>query len=48
MLMGWIDTIRDNYPCLPPTFERCLDAELLDVLMATAIRLAPVAGKVFK
>lgn len=21
MLMGWIDSLKDNYPCVPPTFD---------------------------
>jgi hypothetical protein len=21
MLMGWIDSVKDNLPCLPPNFE---------------------------
>lgn len=24
LLTGWIDTYKDNFPCLPPNYERCL------------------------
>jgi len=24
MLVGWIDTLASNYPCLPPDFKLCL------------------------
>lgn len=31
MLWGWVDTLRDNYPCLPPDYVRCLEWEVLEV-----------------
>jgi hypothetical protein len=27
MLYGWIDTVKDNYPCFPPGSETCLECE---------------------
>lgn len=47
MLMGWIDTLKDNYPCLPPNYDLCLAPELVEVLLTTAARLVPVAGRVW-
>ena len=42
MLMGWIDTLSANYPCLPPTYDQCLAPELLEVLFTNLERLIPV------
>lgn len=24
LLTGWLDTYKNNMPCLPPTFEQCI------------------------
>ncbi len=42
MLMGWIDSVKDNLPCLPPNFDYCLSPELLDVLFANIERYVSV------
>ena len=31
MLWGWVDTLEENYPCLPPDYGRCLEWEFLEV-----------------
>lgn len=31
-LFGWIDTLKDNYPCLPPDYTQCLEWEHVPVL----------------
>ena len=41
MLWGWLDTAKDNYPCLAPDFEVCLGWELLEVLFAAVDRQDP-------
>jgi hypothetical protein len=28
-LFGWIDTVSDNFPCLPPDYNQCLTTELV-------------------
>jgi len=33
LLWGWIDTVKDNYPCLPPDFKTCLTYDLMEVLL---------------
>jgi len=41
MLWGWVDTLKDNYPCLPPDYTRCLQWEHLEVLFGVADHLLP-------
>eukprot|EP01084_Bolivina_argentea_P006551 12433_1 len=31
MLLSWIDTEEDNYPCLPPDYKMCLTWKVLEV-----------------
>jgi hypothetical protein len=31
LLWGWVDTQKDNYPCLPPDYSRCLEWDFLEV-----------------
>lgn len=31
MLWGWVDTLKGNYPCLPPDYGRCLEWDFLEV-----------------
>ena len=39
MLWGWIDTIKSNYPCLPPDFSSsCLQWDSLEVLFSAVDR----------
>jgi len=47
MLMGWIDTIKDNYPCLPDNKDLCLSKELVDVVFSNLVPYVPVAGRVW-
>lgn len=40
MLWGWVDTVKDNYPCVPPDFSsKCLEWQHIEVLF-------PVVNKV--
>jgi len=39
LLWGWVDTVSDNYPCLPPDFNRCLSWDIINVLF-------PVGSKI--
>eukprot|EP00669_Euglena_mutabilis_P002329 TRINITY_DN12949_c0_g1_i1.p1 TRINITY_DN12949_c0_g1~~TRINITY_DN12949_c0_g1_i1.p1 ORF type:complete len:232 (+),score=64.01 TRINITY_DN12949_c0_g1_i1:1-696(+) len=39
MLWAWLDTPTDNYPCLPPTFETCLDWRVVMPALAYLDRL---------
>ena len=41
MLYGWIDTVKDNFPCIPPTYDLasgCLQWDLLETLLAVVDR----------
>ena len=33
MLFSWIDTLEDNYPCLPPDYKMCLSWGTLEVAL---------------
>jgi len=39
MLLCWIDTFKDNYPCLPPDYTVCLEPESGEWLAGFADRL---------
>lgn len=42
MLWGWIDTLKDNYPCVPPDYSSvCLTWELVEPLFAHIDRYVP-------
>jgi len=42
MLWGWLDTVKDNYPCVPPDFSSmCLEFELVEILFSAVDRLDP-------
>jgi len=41
MLMAWIDTPEDNYPCLPPDFTMCLTYKHIEIFMGLLDRIAP-------
>lgn len=42
MLWGWIDTVKDNYPCIPSDYSSvCLSWELVEPLFGYLDRLAP-------
>lgn len=44
ILYGWIDTLQDNYPCLPPDYSACLRWEHVELLFAYMDRLVPSVG----
>jgi len=41
MLMAWIDTENDNYPCLPPEFSLCLQWEHFEIVIGILDSIAP-------
>jgi len=42
MLWGWIDTIMNNYPCLPPDYSsECLQWELIETVFSLIDRAVP-------
>ncbi len=45
LLWGWVDTPHDNYPCLPPTFDRCLEWSFLEVGFALFDRHIPAISE---
>ena len=48
LLIGWLDTYKDNLPCLPPKFERCLQPELVDILFTTVEIIDESASIIWK
>jgi hypothetical protein len=45
LLWGWLDTERNNYPCLPPDFSsNCFDWEFLEIFVSLADRKSPWLG----
>jgi len=44
MLWAWIDTVKDNYPCLPPDWSHCLVWEHMEMAFNWADRIAPPIG----
>lgn len=40
MLFGWIDTRKDNFPCIPPDYSLCLEWEHVEVVFGNLDRLA--------
>eukprot|EP01004_Peranema_trichophorum_P002366 NODE_1431_length_1957_cov_53.432388_g1212_i0.p1 GENE.NODE_1431_length_1957_cov_53.432388_g1212_i0~~NODE_1431_length_1957_cov_53.432388_g1212_i0.p1 ORF type:complete len:580 (+),score=113.91 NODE_1431_length_1957_cov_53.432388_g1212_i0:57-1796(+) len=51
ILVGWIDTIANNYPCLPPfpvgPDSFCLTWELIETMFPILEKAVPVVGKIF-
>jgi len=41
MLFAWIDTAQDNYPCLPPDYNMCLEAPHFECLFGFIDTFAP-------
>jgi len=41
LLWGWVDTERENYPCLPPGFTRCMEWNFLEVAFGLVERHVP-------
>lgn len=48
LLVGWLDTFKDNLPCLPPTFEQCIEPQLLDLLFTIVEGISEGATIVWK
>jgi len=45
MLWGWVDTVHDNYPCVPPDFSsKCLQWEHVEVLFPIVNKIVPSIG----
>ena len=45
MLWGWTDTVKDNYPCVPPDFSsKCLEWSHVEVLFSVLNKLIPAIG----
>jgi len=44
LLWGWIDTLKDNYPCLPPDFKTCLTYDLMEVILGFLDKLIGAVG----
>lgn len=45
MLWGWVDTVGDNYPCLPDDYSsECLQWALIETLFAVIDRRAPAVS----
>ena len=48
MIFSWIDTLEENYPCIPPKYDRCLSWVLLEVLSIFYDRISTeVAQKIW-
>eukprot|EP00301_Raphidiophrys_heterophryoidea_P018984 c3973_g1_i1.p1 GENE.c3973_g1_i1~~c3973_g1_i1.p1 ORF type:complete len:594 (+),score=163.66 c3973_g1_i1:45-1826(+) len=41
LLYGWVDTVADNYPCIPPTYTRCLTYEIVEILFPIGSMFVP-------
>lgn len=48
MLMGWIDTVKDNYPCAPPKFDRCLTWSVIVVIFPQAEKVIALAKDLYQ
>ena len=46
LLWGWQDTVIDNYPCLPPSFELCLTPHHVQLLFGFIDRVIPTVGDI--
>lgn len=42
MIFSWIDTLEENYPCIPPKYDRCMSWLLLEVLSIFYDRISTV------
>lgn len=48
MFWGWIDTVKDNYPCVPPDFSsKCLQWELLEPAFGFLNKAVPKIANMF-
>jgi hypothetical protein len=46
LLWGWIDTLKDNYPCLPPDFTYCLEWDHIQVAFSWVDEIVPSIGDI--
>ncbi len=46
-LLGWLDTLHNNYPCFAPDFKRCLSPEHFEWIIAAMDRLMPNVAERF-
>jgi hypothetical protein len=46
-LFGWLDTLEDNYPCLPPKFDVCLSSHFTQILGGIVDRIDPLLANKF-
>jgi len=44
MLMSWIDTVKDNYPCVAPRYDMCLTQQHIELLLGVLDLIAPQIG----
>ncbi len=44
MLWGWVDTLKNNYPCLPPDYTQCLEWQHVEVLFGILDKFVPTIG----
>lgn len=44
MLMAWIDTLKDNYPCVAPHYDMCLTQQHIELLLGVLDEIAPQIG----
>jgi hypothetical protein len=48
MFWGWLDTVKENFPCLPPDYEsNCFQWELVEPLFGLIDRAIPELASVF-
>jgi len=40
-LWGWVDTLEDNYPCIPPNYTQCVTWKILEVFFGIADHVLP-------
>lgn len=48
LLTGWLDTLKDNLPCLPPDYSTCLAPQMLDILFTIVESVSSEAAIVWK
>jgi hypothetical protein len=41
MLWSWIDTVNDNYPCIPPNYDKCLVWDHMEIVFGWMDLIAP-------
>lgn len=41
MLLGWLDILKQNFPCFAPDFKRCVEWDVFEVVFPIAEMIAP-------